>query len=96
MKTQLTLASAAAALLFSLQAFAAPVNINTADAATLANSLDGVGPVTSKRIVTYREENGGFASPEDLMRVNGIGPTKFEDNKADILVKDQAEGQAEE
>jgi len=87
MKTPLTIASAAAAMLFSLHSLAAPVNVNTADAATLAESLNGVGPVIAERIVSYREENGGFEAPEDLMEVNGIGPATFEDNKADILLE---------
>lgn len=96
MKTPLTIAAAAAGMLFSLGTLAAPVNINTADAATLADSLNGVGPVISEEIVSYREENGGFEAPEDLMKVNGIGPATFEDNKADILVEGQAGGETEE
>lgn len=88
MKTQMLFGSLAAGLLFTLQSFAAPVNINTADAAALAEALNGVGPITSKEIVSYREENGSFSSPEELMKVNGIGPKTFEDNKADILVGD--------
>lgn len=88
MKTQILLGSLASGLLFAVQSLAAPVNINTADAATLAEALNGVGPVTSQEIVSYREENGGFAKPEDLMKVNGIGPATFEDNREDILVKD--------
>ena len=48
----------------------------------------GVGPQTAENIVTYREQNGGFENPEDLMKVNGIGPKIFENNKEDILVAD--------
>lgn len=96
MKTPLTIAAAAAAMLFSLGSLAAPVNINTADAAALADSLNGVGPVISEEIVSYREENGGFEAPEDLMKVNGIGPATFEDNKSDILVESQAGDETEE
>jgi len=88
MKTQILLGSLASGLLFAVQSVAAPVNINTADAATLAEALNGVGSVTSQEIVSYREENGGFEKPEDLMKVNGIGPATFEDNREDILVKD--------
>lgn len=88
MKTQLIAGGLFAGLLTAFQALAAPVNINEADAATLAESLSGVGPVTSEEIVSYREENGGFEKPEDLMHVNGIGRKTFEDNKADILVED--------
>jgi len=87
MKTNAIFGSLAAGLLLAFQAAAAPVNINEADAATLAESLNGIGPVTSERIVQYRDENGPFAQPEDLMKVNGIGPSTFEDNKADIMVE---------
>jgi len=88
MKTQLLIGTVLTGMLTAFQAPAAPVNINEADAATLAESLSGVGPVTSQEIVTYREENGGFAKPEDLMNVNGIGQKTFEDNKVDILVEE--------
>lgn len=88
MKTRALFGTLAAGLLLASQALAAPVNINKADAAALAEALNGVGSVTSKRIVSYREENGPFGAPEDLMNVNGIGPATFEDNKEDILLKD--------
>lgn len=88
MKTRMMIGGLVAGLFTALPALAAPVNINEADAATLAESLSGVGPVTSAEIVTYREENGGFEKPEDLMQVNGIGQKTFEDNEADILVED--------
>ena len=88
MKTQLLIGTLFAGLFTALQALAAPVNINEADAATLAESLTGVGPVTSQEIVTYREENGGFEKPEDLMKVKGIGQKTFDNNKADILIEE--------
>lgn len=53
------------------------VNINRATAAEL-ETLPGVGPATAQKIVDDREANGPFATPEDLMRVPGIGPKKFE------------------
>jgi len=88
MKTRVMFGSLVAGLLFAFQAFATPVNINKADAATLAESLNGVGPAIAEQIVTYREENGSFANPEDLMKVKGIGQKTFENNKEDILVAD--------
>lgn len=88
MKTQMLIGTLFAGLFTAFQSLAAPVNINEADAATLADSLNGVGPVTSQEIVSYREENGAFAKPEDLMKVNGIGPKTFENNEADILVEE--------
>lgn len=53
------------------------VNINRATAAEL-EALPGVGPATAQKIVDDREVNGPFRTPEDLMRVQGIGPKKFE------------------
>lgn len=88
MKTQMMIGTLIAGIFAGFQALAAPVNINEADAATLAESLNGVGAVTSQEIVTYREENGGFEKPEDLMKVNGIGQKTFENNEADILVEE--------
>jgi len=60
-------------LLASTFSFAAPVDINTADAATLAQSLSGIGPSKAQAIVDYRTENGRFASVDDLVNVQGIG-----------------------
>lgn len=66
---------------------AGPVNINTADAETLANELAGVGPALARAIVDDREENGRFDSPEALTRVRGIGQRILEMNEGDILVR---------
>jgi len=71
-------------------AFAGPVNINTADAATLATELTGVGPALAQAIVKDRQEHGNFATPEALTRVKGIGERIVEMNKANILVSDPA------
>lgn len=56
---------------------AGPVNLNTADATEL-ETLPGVGPSTSAKIIQYRTEFGPFQKPEDLLNVSGIGPTRFE------------------
>lgn len=88
MKTHTIAAALAVGLLTAFPAGASPVNINTADAQMLAEALTGVGPVTSQQIVTYREENGGFKNPEDLMNVDGVGQVTFDNNKADILVEE--------
>ena len=48
------------------------VNLNTATLEEL-QSLPGVGPVTAQAILTWREENGRFASVDDLLQVTGIG-----------------------
>jgi competence protein ComEA len=78
----------AALALASFGAFAGPVNINTADAMTLAAELTGVGPALAQAIVKDRAEHGKFDSPEALTRVKGIGQKIVEQNRANILVAD--------
>ncbi len=72
--------------LCSFNVFATPVNVNTADAATIAESLNGVGLKKAEAIVADRVKNGLFKSVDDLARVNGIGEKTVQKNKADILV----------
>ncbi len=40
--------------------------------------VPGIGEVTAKSIIEYREREGGFKSLEDLKKVKGIGEKKFE------------------
>jgi competence protein ComEA len=56
---------------------AGPVNLNTADAATL-DGLPGVGPATAAAILEHRGKIGGFTSVEQLLDVPGIGEAKLE------------------
>lgn len=67
--------------------FAAPVNINTADAKTISDSLNGIGQKKAEAIIKYRTEKGPFKVAEDLTNVAGIGPKTVEKNKADILLQ---------
>jgi len=62
------------------------ININTASAEELAQ-LKGIGSKYAVKIVEYRDQNGSFKTPEDLMNVSGIGPKTFETNKDIIIVK---------
>jgi len=48
-------------------AWSAPVNINAADASTLAQDLKGIGPVKAQAIVEYRQKNGPFKKIEELI-----------------------------
>jgi competence protein ComEA len=53
------------------------VNLNTADQAAL-ETLPRVGPALAQRILAWRQQNGRFASIEDLRDVSGIGEKTFE------------------
>lgn len=65
---------AAALLCYAgLAAAAGPVNINTADAATLSKQLKGIGPSKAAAIVEYRQKHGPFKSIDQLTQVKGIG-----------------------
>jgi len=69
-------------------AMAAPVNVNTADAKTIADALSGIGQKKAEAIVKYRTEKGPFKTVEDLRNVSGIGKKTLEKNKKDILLSD--------
>ena len=77
---------ALALLSLSFSVFAAPIDINTADASTLAEVLNGVGDAKAQAIVADREKNGPFASVDDLARVKGIGQKIVDRNRANITV----------
>jgi competence protein ComEA len=64
---------------------ATPVNVNTADAASIAAALHGIGLKKAQDIVADRQKNGAFKSLEDLGRVKGVGDKTLAKNKADIL-----------
>ena len=67
-------------------ALAGPVNINTADAETIAAELKGVGMSKAKAIVEYRKKHGPFQNADDLSLVKGIGERTVELNRSDIQV----------
>lgn len=73
-----------AAMLLAPNAIAGPVNVNTADARTLARELQGVGMAKAEAIVAHREKNGPFKSADDLIRVKGLGKKLVERNKANL------------
>ncbi|MEL6869456.1 MAG: helix-hairpin-helix domain-containing protein [Pseudomonadota bacterium] len=69
-------------------AFAGPVNINTADAQTLAAELEGVGITKARAIVAYRNANGRFRDAQALTAVTGIGERTVSLNAKNIRVED--------
>lgn len=75
------------ASLLPVFAWAGPVDINRADAATIAKELDGIGKSRAEAIVAYREKNGAFKSASDLLKVKGIGQKVLEQNRANIRLE---------
>ena len=72
--------------------WAGPVDINTADASTIAKDLQGFGLSRAQAIVAYREKNGAFRSADDLRKIKGIGAKVLERNRANIKVDTKSEG----
>lgn len=62
------------------------VNINTADAQQLC-TLPGIGASRAQDIIRYREQNGEFECPEDIMKVSGIKENAYARLKDRITVK---------
>ena len=77
-----------------LAAWAGPVDINTADASTLAKELKGIGPARAQAIVAYRTQNGPFKSADDLVLVKSIPQKVVDANRENIRI-DGARGSAD-
>ncbi len=80
-----------ALLLVSVSSFAGKVDVNHADADTIAAELEGVGVMKAQLIVAYREEHGPFKSADDLTMVKGIGERTVEINLENIIIGGEAE-----
>ena len=62
------------------------ININMANA-TMLQTLSGIGPVLSEKIIEYRNQNGFFGVIDDIKDVSGIAEKKFEGIKDLICVQ---------
>jgi competence protein ComEA len=58
-----------------------PISLGSATAAQL-DTIDGIGPVTARKIVEYRDLHGGLASVDQLDAIDGIGPATMESLRA--------------
>ena len=65
----------------------APVNLNTADAATLTRELKGIGATKAKAIIDYREEHGPFSSVDELLEVKGIGSATLDKIRGQLSIQ---------
>ena len=80
-------------VLASGQLFANPVekrvsiNINTASAEVIAETLNGVGLKKAQAIVDYRKQHGAFASVDALVAVKGVGENTLQKNRSRIRVR---------
>jgi competence protein ComEA len=83
-----------AAMLLGPVAMAGPVDVNTADAKTLAKELDGVGMSKAQAIVDYRKANGPFKTAEDLTKVKGLGKKTVELNRQNLRFEPAAKAAA--
>jgi competence protein ComEA len=61
------------------------LNINSASATEL-ETLPGIGEVLAATIVEYRDQNGPFASVDDLLDVSGIGPATLEEIRDQVTI----------
>jgi competence protein ComEA len=62
------------------------INLNTADAATLAREMDGIGEAKAKAIVEHRQRNGAFRSVDELALVKGVGSKTVEANRPRLTI----------
>jgi len=74
----------------STHVLAGQVDINTADAGTLASVIDGVGDRKAQAIVEHRQANGPFTSVDELSKVKGIGMKTVENNRSTLTVSTPA------
>lgn len=82
---------ACAVLLIAGAAYAGePVDINTADAETLASAINGVGIKKAREIIAYRQQNGPFESVDDLANVNGIGTHTVAKSRENLTVNPES------
>ena len=71
-------------LAFSAVSIAQEVNINTADAQSIAETLNGIGLKKAEAIVAWRTEHGDFTDLATLEQVKGIGRKTAAKNKDSI------------
>ena len=64
-----------------------PVELNSCSSEAL-QQLPGLGRVLADSVIAYRDEHGPFATPEDIMKVPGIGESIYEQIKDYIIIEE--------
>lgn len=83
-----------ALLLVSTNLLAGSVDINSADADTLATALNGVGEAKARAIIAHRDQYGAFKSADELAQVKGIGQRLVDLNRDTIRIGGPAAGES--
>lgn len=89
MKTLVRVLTLIGLLFGTTLALAGVVNINTADAQSLADNINGVGLKRAQAIIDYRDVHGPFKSVDELVQVKGIGSKLLEHNRENLVVSDK-------
>lgn len=66
------------------------VDLNTASAALLCR-VSGISKTVAKNIVAYRQENGGFKTRRELLKVPKLGPKAFEQSAGFMRIRGGSE-----
>ncbi len=78
-------------VILSFSVSAEVVNLNKADAASLAHYLKGVGEKKAESIIEYRTEHEKFNAIEEIMEVKGIGEGIFNKIKDNLSLTEGVE-----
>ncbi len=77
--------SAAPATVASASAASPQVDVNSATLEQLCE-VPGIGPLRARRILSWRDKNGAFASVSDLSAVRGLGKKSLEQLRPHLTV----------
>ncbi len=77
-------------MLVSGLAVAGIINVNSADAKSMARGLDGIGLTKARAIVAYRNQHGKFSSLDQLLQVKGVGKKTLDRNRDKISLESSA------
>ena len=65
----------------SAEGHGGPISLGSASVEQL-DGIEGIGPVTARKIIEFRDQRGGLSSVEQLDQVDGIGPSTMQTLRA--------------